>query len=123
MVKTKTDPESNLRKLFGIHKESPVEDESRFVHSSVNSLPIDVLELFPLSGDDDGLCIPASLECRLADGHLLFDCTTLSETSSVDIKKKVRTVFKGHQRARLLKIGPDLLLFHLGVVYIHQSLF
>jgi len=89
MGKTKTDPESNLRKLFGIHKESPVEDESRFVHSNINSLPVNLLELFPLSGNDDGLCILASLECRLADGHLLFDCITLSETSSTSRKRYV----------------------------------
>ena len=60
-MKTKTDLESDLRKLFGIHEETPVEDESGLVHSSINSLPVDLLELFPLGGNDDGLCIFASL--------------------------------------------------------------
>ena len=37
-------------------------------------------------------------------------------------KGMTRTVLKGHKRARLLQIKPDLVLRHLRIIHIHERL-
>jgi hypothetical protein len=65
--------EADLPELLSINDESAIKNEGGLVHALVYVSPVNVAELFPFSGNDDGLSTPASLKSRCRDGHLLFD--------------------------------------------------
>ena len=52
-----TDLEANLGKLFRIKEKPTIENEGRLVHVIVNSLPVDVSELFPFRRNNDSFSI------------------------------------------------------------------
>jgi hypothetical protein len=65
--------EADLPELLSINDESAIKDEGGLVHALVYASPVDIAELFPFSGNDDGLGALAGLKSRCRDGHLLFD--------------------------------------------------
>ena len=67
------DLEADLAELVRINEETAIEDERGLVHALVDLLPVDLLELLPLGGDDDSLSALAGLEGGGADGNLLLD--------------------------------------------------
>ena len=65
--------EADLPELLGINDESAIKDKGGLIQAIVYKGPVNFAELFPLSGNDDGLSTPASLKSRSRDGRLLFD--------------------------------------------------
>lgn len=65
--------EANFAQLCRINDTPAVKDECWLLHVVVKRSPVELLEFVPFSGNDDGLCVGACLDCILAHSHLLFD--------------------------------------------------
>ena len=57
------DPESNLSEFLSIDEESAIKNECRLVHSFIDLLPIDLLELLPFGGNNNGFSVLAGMKC------------------------------------------------------------
>lgn len=65
--------EADRPELVCIHKQPPIKDKRWLVHTRVHGLPVNRLELGPLSGDNDRLGILAGFQCRRADKDLALN--------------------------------------------------
>lgn len=53
--------EANVFQLVNVYDDASVKDESRFLHASINGRPIQLLELFPFSRNNNSLSLLARL--------------------------------------------------------------
>ena len=66
-------PEADLAKGIAVEDHTTIKHERGLLHRVIHGAPVDVLELFPFSRDDDRLAVLRCRERRVGNRNLLFD--------------------------------------------------
>jgi len=114
--------ESDFPQRISINEQAAIKDKGRLGHAIVDLLPVNLLELLPFRSDHDGFRSLAGLEGGTADRDLFLNWqNNLAKCGTSGTMKRTR--LEGQKGARLLKISPDLVTFHLRIIDIDISFF